>query len=113
MTINMSQDNLSRANLCRAKILIATAAVVAAGVFGGGPAHAASVTSENWGTRPDVLNRVLVMKPDQPAGHKTKTNADETGSAKTTKVKLPKVTCKQTTRKHTITLTCTGSTTRR
>ena len=29
------------------------------------------------------------------------------GSAKTTKVKLPKVTCKQTTRKHTITLTCT------
>ena len=29
------------------------------------------------------------------------------GSATTTKVKLPKVTCKQTTRRHTITLTCT------
>ena len=29
------------------------------------------------------------------------------GSAKTTKVKLPKVTCRQTARKHTITLTCT------
>jgi pimeloyl-ACP methyl ester carboxylesterase len=26
------------------------------------------VTSENWVTRPDVLNRVLVMKPDQPTG---------------------------------------------
>ena len=68
MTINMSRANLFRANLSRAKILVATAAVVAAGVFGGGPARAASVTSENWGTRPDVLNRVLVMKPDQPAG---------------------------------------------
>ncbi len=38
-----------------------------------------------------------------------KSNGSSTvsGSAKTTKVKLPKVTCKQTTRKHTITLTCT------
>ena len=38
-----------------------------------------------------------------------KSNGSSTvsGSVKTTKVKLPKVTCKQTTRKHTITLTCT------
>ena len=38
-------------------------------LFGGGPAYADSVTSgENWGTRPGVMNRVLVMKPDQPTG---------------------------------------------
>ena len=60
--------NMSHANLLRAKTLGAAAAIVAAGVFGGGPAHAASVASENWGTRPDVLNRVLVLKPDQPTG---------------------------------------------
>jgi hypothetical protein len=58
MTINMS----------RAKTLFVAATIVAAGAFGGGPAHAASVASENWGTRPDVLNRVLVMKPDRPTG---------------------------------------------
>ena len=60
--------NMSRANLSRAKTLFAAAAIAAAGAFGGGPAHAASVASENWGTRPGVLNRVLVMKPDQPTG---------------------------------------------
>jgi pimeloyl-ACP methyl ester carboxylesterase len=68
MTINMSRADLSRANLSRAKTLFAAAAVIAAAAFGGGPAHAASVTSENWVTRPDVFNRVLVMKPDQPTG---------------------------------------------
>jgi hypothetical protein len=60
--------NISRANLSRAKTLFAAAAIAAAGAFGGGPAHAASVASENWGTRPGVLNRVLVLKPDQPTG---------------------------------------------
>jgi hypothetical protein len=60
--------NMSRANLSRAKTLFAAAAIAAAGAFGGGPAHAASVASENWVTRPDVLNRVLVLKPDQPTG---------------------------------------------
>ena len=30
--------------------------------------NAASVTSENWVTRPEVAIRVLVMKPDQPTG---------------------------------------------
>jgi len=64
MAINMSRADLPRVDLCR--VLAAAIAVFAAGVFGGGPAHAASVTSENWGTRPDVFNRVLVMKPDQP-----------------------------------------------
>jgi hypothetical protein len=59
--------NMSRANLLRAKTLFAAAAIIAAGAFGGSLAHAASVTSENWLTRPDVLNRVLVMKPDQSA----------------------------------------------
>jgi pimeloyl-ACP methyl ester carboxylesterase len=68
MAINMSRANLPRVDLCRIRTLVAAIAVVAAGMFGGGPAHAASVTSENWGTRPDVFNRVLVMKPDQPAG---------------------------------------------
>jgi hypothetical protein len=70
MTINTSRADLPRANLSRTKTLVAVAAaaVVAAGGFGSGPAHAASVTSENWVTRPDVLNRVLVMKPDQPTG---------------------------------------------
>ena len=60
--------NMSRANLSRAKTLFAAAAIAAAAAFGGGPAHAASVASENWVTRPDVLNRVLVLKPDQPTG---------------------------------------------
>jgi pimeloyl-ACP methyl ester carboxylesterase len=68
MAINMSRANLPRTNLPRVKALVAAAAIVAAAAFGGGPAHAASVTSENWVTRPDVLNRVLVMKPDQPTG---------------------------------------------
>jgi hypothetical protein len=70
MTINMSHADLPHANLSRAKMLVAVAAaaVVAAGGFGSEPAHAASVTSENWSTRPDVLNRVLVMKPEQPTG---------------------------------------------
>jgi hypothetical protein len=70
MMINMHPANLPRANLSRAKTLFVAAAIVAAGAFGGGggSAHAASVTSENWVTRPDVLNRVLVMKPDQPTG---------------------------------------------
>jgi hypothetical protein len=68
MAINMSRANLPRVDLCRIRTLVAAIAVVAAGMFGGGPAHAASVTSENWGTRPDVFNRVLVMKPDHPAG---------------------------------------------
>lgn len=63
MTIKMS-----RANLPRVKTLFATAALVAAGAFGGCPAYADSVTSENWITRLDVANRVLVMKPDQPTG---------------------------------------------
>jgi pimeloyl-ACP methyl ester carboxylesterase len=61
-------NKMSRANLSRVKTLFAAAAVVAAGAFGGGPAYADSVTSENWGTRPGVVNRVLVMKPDQPNG---------------------------------------------
>ena len=60
--------NMSRANLSRAKTLFAAAAITAAAAFGGGPAHAAAVASENWGTRPGVLNRVLVLKPDQPTG---------------------------------------------
>jgi hypothetical protein len=55
-------------NMSRAKTLFAAAAIAAAGAFGGGPAYAASVASENWVTRPDVLNRVLVLKPDQPTG---------------------------------------------
>lgn len=66
MAINMSCANLSRTKSRRIRTLVAAAAVAAAGTFGGGPAHAASVTSENWVTRPNVLNRVLVMKPDQP-----------------------------------------------
>jgi hypothetical protein len=60
--------NMSRANLSRAKTLFAAAAIAATGAFGGRPTHAASVASENWVTRPDVLNRVLVLKPDQPTG---------------------------------------------
>jgi pimeloyl-ACP methyl ester carboxylesterase len=68
MAINMSRANLPRTNLPRVKTLVAAAVFVAAEAFGGGPARAASVTSENWVTRPDVLNRVLVMKPDQPTG---------------------------------------------
>jgi hypothetical protein len=71
MMINMYPSNLPRANLSRAKTLFVAAAIVAAGAFcggGGRSAHAASVNSENWVTRPDVLNRVLVMKPDQPTG---------------------------------------------
>ena len=38
---------------------------------------------------------------------KSNGSSSATGSTKTTKVKLPKVTCKQTTHQHTITLTCT------
>jgi pimeloyl-ACP methyl ester carboxylesterase len=68
MAVNMSRANLPRTNLPRVKTLVAAAVFVAAEAFGGGPARAASVTSENWVTRPDVLNRVLVMKPDQPTG---------------------------------------------
>jgi hypothetical protein len=60
--------NMSRANPSRAKTLFAAAAIAAAGAFGGGPAHGASVASENWVTRPGVLNRVLVMKPDPTTG---------------------------------------------
>ena len=33
-----------------------------------GAVNAASVTSENWATRPDMVDRVLLMKPDQPSG---------------------------------------------
>jgi pimeloyl-ACP methyl ester carboxylesterase len=68
MAINMSRANLPHTSLPRVKTLVAAAVFVAAGAFGGEPARAASVTSENWVTRPDVLNRVLVMKPDQPTG---------------------------------------------
>jgi pimeloyl-ACP methyl ester carboxylesterase len=33
-----------------------------------GMVNAASVTSEDWATRPETVNRVLLMKPDQPSG---------------------------------------------
>jgi hypothetical protein len=33
-----------------------------------GAVNATSVTSENWATRPDTVDRVLLMKPDQPTG---------------------------------------------
>jgi pimeloyl-ACP methyl ester carboxylesterase len=50
--------------LCRA--LCRTLALLAATI--GKPAVAASVTSENWETRPGITNRVLLMKPDQVIG---------------------------------------------
>lgn len=33
-----------------------------------GTVNATSVTAENWATRPDTVDRVLLMKPDQPSG---------------------------------------------
>ena len=33
-----------------------------------GAVNATSVTSENWATRPDTVDRVLLMKPDHPTG---------------------------------------------
>jgi hypothetical protein len=53
--------------LSRALIAAGVAAVLSAGAFDDGPLHAASVTADNWITRPDTAVRVLLMKPNQPA----------------------------------------------
>jgi hypothetical protein len=53
--------------LSRALIAAGAAAVLLAGAFDDGPLHAASVTADNWVTRPNTAVRVLLMKANQPA----------------------------------------------
>jgi hypothetical protein len=43
------------------------AAILLAGLFDCGPLNAASVTADNWVTRPNTAVRVLLMKANQPA----------------------------------------------
>ncbi len=43
------------------------AAILLAGTFDNGPLNAASVTADNWVTRPNTAVRVLLMKANQPA----------------------------------------------
>jgi hypothetical protein len=50
-----------------ARITAGAAALLASGMFDCGPLNAASVTADNWVTRPDTAVRVLLMKANQPA----------------------------------------------
>jgi hypothetical protein len=52
----------------KAPIVASAAAIFLAAAFDCCAVNAGSVTSENWTTRPDTVDRVLLMKPDQPSG---------------------------------------------
>jgi hypothetical protein len=61
---------LAMANIWSRKTAVMTAsaaAILLAEMFDCGPLHAASVTADNWVTRPDTAVRVLLMKANQPA----------------------------------------------
>ena len=61
---------LAMATIWSGKAVLMTAgaaAILLAGMFDGGPLHAASVTADNWVTRPNTAVRVLLMKANQPA----------------------------------------------
>ena len=47
-------------------ITAGAAAIYLAAAIDCGAVNAASVTSEDWTTRPDTVDRVLLMRPDQP-----------------------------------------------
>jgi len=53
--------------LFRALMTAGVAAILLAGLFDHGPLNAASVTADNWVTRPDTAVRVLLMKANRPA----------------------------------------------
>jgi|GEM_PF-3933791 len=50
-----------------ARITAGAAAILLAGTFDCGPLNAASVTADNWVTRPNTAVRVLLMKASQPS----------------------------------------------
>jgi pimeloyl-ACP methyl ester carboxylesterase len=52
----------------RARVIACAVATFLAVALDCGAVSARSVTSENWATRPDTVDRVLVIKPDQPTG---------------------------------------------
>ena len=53
--------------LSRALIAAGAVAILLAGMSNNGPLNAASVTVDNWVTRPNTAVRVLLMKANQPA----------------------------------------------
>ena len=53
--------------LSRALAAVGAAAILSAGLFDCGPLTAASVTADNWATRPNTTVRVLIMKANQPS----------------------------------------------
>ena len=53
--------------LSRTLTTAAAVAILSAGLFDRGPVNAASVSADNWVTRPNTVVRVLLMKANQPA----------------------------------------------
>jgi hypothetical protein len=68
--LQIEVNPLAMANIWSRKTALTTAgaaAILLAGLFDCGPLNAASVTTDNWGTRPNTVVRVLIMKANQPA----------------------------------------------